>query len=315
MHWSLLGEINEFELKKEMDSFLNEYNSEENKNKIKTQLKFYKYASIILIIFTFLGFYFLKIMVSRLLIIFIGLCVGLCVLFISFYFLTKQKQTDDLIDYLKLNSAKEKGWLYSYKTNYSDCNRLLARVPKIFAKGNTLYRYVKDQFYGNLIVDGKKVPFHLGDFFYQVSSGSGKNKNVNDYTKHFFAFKNPKVLKESFLITPEKISDKLKNFFIKKDVNLESNEFNKKFYFDYSGDSKKIKAFIAKIMTPSTQLKLLDLVDKNKKLIVLFEKEFTIFLFDGFLLKNQKAFSSMELNSFFIENLEQELLECCKILK
>ena len=73
----------------------------------------------------------------------------------------------------------------------------------------------------------------------------------------------------------------------KKDVDLESMEFNKKFVFSYKDE--KNKALIPRIFTPTLQLNFLELEKKRNNFQSLITNGAIVFMFDGFLLSFLKT--------------------------
>jgi hypothetical protein len=314
MYWSLLGKKDEKEIIDEMKEF-------ENKWKEKIKAKIIKrnvlLSKVIAGAFSLIAIVTLIINLFIQIDVFFGISLFLAIIGIGILFGIKEYYKNMLSDYLKLQIAKEKKWLYSPNKKKNELIELEKRIPRIFKKGNTFKKYVENQFYGKLNIKEKDVPFHFGDFYYQINSGSGKNSRTTPYFKHFFAFKNPKQLNASFLMAPEGMFSKLGNIFTKKDVNLESNNFNKEFAFDYKGNKSLTKKVISKIMTPSTQLKFIKLEKRKKDFSVLFEKKFTVFLFDKFLVENIKTdlTKSLEINKEDRKNIEDKISDATSIME
>lgn len=207
----------------------------------------------------------------------------------------KNKYKEKSKDFLKLKIAKENNWLYSPQKDKNLQKDLAQIAPDIFRRGNTMKKWVEDQYFGKFKVKNKEIPFHFGNFYYEIESGSGENKKTIPYRKHFFAFKLNKLINNKFLVRHENFSSKIGNIITKKDIDLESIEFNKNFVFNYRTNKQEVQREILKIFKPSLQLKFLELKKKKNKVEVLFDNDCIIFLFNGFLIKNFKTDITKEL--------------------
>jgi hypothetical protein len=190
-------------------------------------------------------------------------------------------------DVLKLLLAKENNWLYLPKPNVPQQQVLQKELPELFKRGNTNNKYVDDQFFGEVQTGKDKTSFHFGNFYYEIESGSGDNKHTRSYYKNFLAFKSSRKLNARFLVSPERIGNKIRNILTKKDVDLESIEFNKEFTFSYK--DKQNKLLIPRIFTPTLQLSFLEIEKKQKDFQSLITDDAIIFMFDGFLLSHLKT--------------------------
>lgn len=128
--------------------------------------------------------------------------------------------------------------------------------------------------------------FYTGLFSYDIETRDSKGRTqTTTYKRHFFAIKLDKSIKARFFLYPENVFSKIGNLFTKKEINTESIEFNRTFAFSYDGRKNESAFDIVKVLSPSLQLKLLDLNKRKKDMNVLFMNECVFFDFRGKLLK------------------------------
>ena len=280
MYWTLTGNKDETILKNEMTAFEEEWKDIlSGKGKLEKDKKILKISTITLIIGVFLIILDFTILFSQIT-FYIGLVVAIISIIVYTYLKNLYKEKSK--DFLKMEIAKENNWFYAKNKSTADQRTLEQKIPEIFKRGNTGNRYVDDQYFGTFDIQDKQTAFHFGNFYYEIESGSGDDRHTTPYPNNFFAFKLNKPLENKFIVYPEGIFSKIGNMFSKKDVDLESIEFNKKFSFSYK--ESNTKSDISKIFKPSLQLKFLELVANKKGFSVLFDKEQVIFLFSGFLV-------------------------------
>lgn len=189
------------------------------------------------------------------------------------------------IDIIKSEIAQENGWLYSPNEDRSKWSYLKDYSNEIFEKGNK-NQYVEDQFWGQVENGGKYYDFYSGVFSYDVETRNSKGRrNTTTYKRHFFAIKLDKSINARFFLYPENVFSKIGNFFTKKEINTESIEFNKTFAFKYDGNRGEKELDIVKLLSPSLQLKLLDLNTLKGNMNVLFSNDCVIFDFKGKILQ------------------------------
>lgn len=228
-----------------------------------------------------------------------GLAVGaVCIPFIlvTFYFKNLSR------DLLKIQLASKNNWLYDPTPSHHKYQLLKSHYPEIFKKGNRSQR-IDDQFWGVNTIRKKDFLFNSGMFYYSVKKG----KNSTNYTTHYLFIKLQKELNCEFLLSPEKKS--IFNVFRSKEINTESEEFNKLFEFSYNGKKDEKALEIVKSLSPAVQLKLTELTKKKGPFNVLFSKSTILFLFNGALLPNMKTnlFNSVEIKTNDAEKVEKEI--------
>jgi hypothetical protein len=219
-------------------------------------------------------------------------------------------------DFVKYEVAKEFGWSYEPDPNKNKWYKLREDIPEIFKKGNTMQE-IDDQYYGQIYFNRKAFDFHSGIFHYAVRTSNGKSSSTTHYYRHFFAFRLNKRINSRFFLYPENIGSKVGNWFNGKEVNVESNEFNKKFAFSYSGKKIENEIEIVKIISPSMQLKLLDLYNKKGAFNVLFSEDFVIFDFCGRLKNRFKTdfAKSIQVNREDVEDIKNEFKNLVGIMQ
>ncbi|MFW6220211.1 MAG: hypothetical protein ACOC3X_00910 [Nanoarchaeota archaeon] len=230
-----------------------------------------------------------------LIILSILLCIFICFTFIFLlfilsiiFFIIYLNYKSIIKDLIKNKIAKDYGWFYDPYNSSFKWNILRRDIPEIFNKGNER-QYVEDQFWGKFKHNGLDYDFYQGVFSYTHSSGHGKNKSSKTYNTHFFILKNHKQLNNEFLLYPNGFFSKFINFFSKKNIKTSSIEFNKSFAFTYNGKKIENQNDILNYINPKVQTLLIDIKKKKGSFSVLFKKDYTVFLFNGFLIKKLKT--------------------------
>jgi len=209
----------------------------------------------------------------------IGIIGGIIV-----YTLTSAYYNSKIKDIIKYEVAKQFGWYYEPERCVKKWKELRVEVPEIFSKGNS-GQYIDDQFYGKIYSNNKSYDFHSGIFHYAVKS----KDSTSHYHRHFFAFKLNKKLGSRFFLYKENAGSKFMNLFTKKEVNVESIEFNRVFAFSYQGRKGEKQFDIVKVINPSMQLKLLEIYEKKGAFNVMFAEDYVVFDFDGLILKSPRT--------------------------
>ena len=215
---------------------------------------------------------------------------------VNFYFKNLSR------DLLKIQLANKNDWLYDPTPDFKRYQVLKTHYPKIFKKGNQGQK-IDDQFWGVNKFKRKDYFFHSGVFYYSIKKG----KKTTSYNTHYLFIRLEKELKSEFLLSPEKKS--IFNFFRSKEINTESEEFNKLFAFSYNGKKDDHTLEIVKSLSPAVQTKLTELAKEKGPFHVQFSKETILFLFDGLLMPNIKTnlFKTVNINSIDSENVEMEI--------
>ena len=204
---------------------------------------------------------------------------------------------------VKIQLANKNNWLYDPTPSHRKHHLLESKYPQIFKKGNQDQK-VDDQFWGINTVREKEYLFNAGVFQYSVKSG--KN-NSTSYTTHYLFIQLHKELKCEFLLSPE--SKSIFNFLRSKEIDTESEEFNKMFEFSYNGKKDESALEIVKSLSPAVQTKLIELARKKGPFNVLFSKSVILFLFKGALLRNIKTnmFKNVEIDAEDARKVEEEI--------
>lgn len=186
-------------------------------------------------------------------------------------------------DLVKQNIAQMKGWLYDYKPSHNKAKILNSQYPTIFS-GDVIVG-VDDEFIGMKKVDHKNYYFKSGVYEFKLKRRSGKkNKYITKHI-HYIIINLNKKLNVNFLLTPEIAGGFFSNF-NSKELQLESQEFNTLFKFDYQGKRSEKKAEIIKNLSPAVQLKLIKLAKRKAILKILFSEEKIVFAFKDKLIYN-----------------------------
>ena len=189
-------------------------------------------------------------------------------------------------DLIKLVIAKENDWVYSPDENVHHWRKMSVLFPGVFRKGDEKQN-LQDEFWGKFTGNRGDVDFWSGIFKYtKVSYDSKGRKSESEYTKTAFSFHLEKQLNTSFQLEPENIGTKVLNLFRKKEIEIESSEFNKHFAFFYNGKKGDREFDIVKVLSPAIQVRLLELQKHEGDFSVLFQGDVVVFLFDGLLLED-----------------------------
>lgn len=188
---------------------------------------------------------------------------------------------------IKHEIAKKYGWSFSPDVDSYAANALVRDYPLIFKPGDRAFVY--DQILGSYTYKGVSREFYSGSYTYVVENNSTDNKSSTKYPNYFFAIKIEKKLKSTFLLYQESIFSRIGQKFHNKELDVESIKFNKIFAFKYPGKKDAHQINITKTLSPSVQLKLIELNKKGRSLNILFQDEVIIFLFKGKLLRRIKS--------------------------
>lgn len=206
------------------------------------------------------------------------------------------------IDIIKKLVADRYNWKYDPSDQAVRWQKAVKLMPEIFEKGNN-GQNIQDQFWGKY----QDMDFWSGIFHYQVESGSGKNRKNTKHDAHFFCVKLPQTMENRFLLRPEGLGTKLTNAFRKKDIDLESEEFNKAFSISYKESKSARELDIVKSLSPSIQIRLLDLKNTSGKFTFLFAGNTAVILFKGRLFK--KMYSNFIFKGVFLDLRDKQYLE------
>lgn len=190
------------------------------------------------------------------------------------------------IDVVKYEIAKANNWLYDPEKDFTKASVLSSQFGEVFKRGNTNADYVEDQIHAKI----QDVNCYSGVYLYEIETRSSKGRRtVTRYTSSFFMLQMPKKQTASFLLYPENVFSQAANFFTRKEISVESIEFNKRFAFSYNGEKNEKALQIIQTLSPAVQEMLVDLAKKQPQLSVLFKNDVVIFTFKGKILSNPKS--------------------------
>lgn len=244
----------------------------------------------------------------------LNIAIGLIMVIFGIYFGVKKYYKSLTVDLIKLEIAIEKGWIYNPNHDINKLNNLKTYFPEIFIKGNQ-GQYIEDQFWGITKLNNNSNYFYTGLFYYEIRSGSGKNTKVTPYTTHYFIFPLKKDIGARFHLYPEDLGSKITNFFSNKEINVESNEFNKTFAFTYDGSKGEKAQEIVKTLTPVMQEKLIKLNQKKGTCEILFARNTVVFLFNKDIIDNMKTdfMKNSQINPADLKEIDNKLTELITI--
>ncbi len=201
---------------------------------------------------------------------------------------------------IKLLIAKKNNWLYSSEKNINRFNQFNIYFSELFDKGDE-GQNMQNEFWGKLKKDknNKSTDFYAGIFSYKtVHRGSKGRRYTITHYENIIVLKLDKTLKTSFLLEPENLFTNFLDFFKKKEIDIESHEFNKAFAFSYNGKKDKKVLEIVQTLSPAVQINLLELKRKTKSFSILFKDNCVLFSFKGRLLPKMKTnfFRKIELD-------------------
>jgi hypothetical protein len=219
------------------------------------------------------------------------------------------------IDIIKLQIAEQKSWVYDPNSDMGKWNHLKNHFPELFSEGDE-NQYVEDQFWGTTKVGNKTFYFNSGLFSYDVVTRDSKGRrHRSTYKKHYISLYTPKELKCRFHLHPDTAFSKIGNFFTKKEINTESNEFNNTFAFSYKGPKGENAQEIVKTLSPAVQDKLVQLAQRKNGVEILFNKNAITFRFDGvfFNTLHTNLKESLDINSKDLKFFESEISDLASI--
>lgn len=213
------------------------------------------------------------------------------------------------IDVAKMMIAKKEGWLYSPAEKYSRWSGFCAKFPELFNKGHE-NQNLQDEFWGTFEADRQKVHFWSGIFEYTiVTSGSKGRKSRRKVINTGIAMKLNKHLKTDFRLEPEGFLSKFLNIFRSKEINTESHDFNQAFAFFYNGKKSDEELQIVRVVSPSVQVRLLEMKEAEGPFCLQFRDDIVVFLFNRNLFKKMHTnfFRKVEIDQRDIEAIESRL--------
>lgn len=192
-------------------------------------------------------------------------------------------------DMINMLIAAQEHWIYSPGERADRWLNMKNKFPELFQKGNT-GQNLQDEFWGKH--RGKKytADFWCGIFEYVVESqGTKGRRSRTTYRKNVFGFKLGKKLKTDFRLEPEHLGNKILNFFRRKEIDTESVAFNQAFAVFYNGEKIREQLEIVKILSPSVQVRLLELKAQYGSFVMQFRDDAVMIMFPGRILKRMKT--------------------------
>jgi hypothetical protein len=185
--------------------------------------------------------------------------------------------------------ANRQGWHYCPAESHERWLRFAEAYPEIFQKGNK-DQNLQDEFWGITEGQGHKADFWSGIFEYVIETEGDKGRK-NRQTKHcnVFALRLSKVLKCDFCLRPESLGAKIRNWFTRKEIDTESADFNRNFAVYYNGKKVEEELEIIKTLSPSVQMRLIEMKEQFGKFTLLFRRDVVLISFNGRLLKRMRT--------------------------
>ncbi len=192
-------------------------------------------------------------------------------------------------DIIKMLIAQEENWIYSPSERPERWQVLVKKYPELFRKGNTGQNF-QDEFWGTTEYHGKSVQFWAAIFEYVVESTDSKGrKNRSTHRKNVFAIKLHKRLTSDFRLEPEHLGIRMLNFFRKKEIDTESAAFNKTFAVFYNGSKVEKQLEIVKTLSPSVQVRLLEMKEQFGRFTLQFRDDAIVIAFPGRMMRWMKT--------------------------
>ncbi|NOZ41257.1 MAG: hypothetical protein GXP24_13680 [Planctomycetes bacterium] len=134
----------------------------------------------------------------------------------------KQKEREAALRHL----ASELGWQFHPIKNRSHHQEF--PLFSIFTTGEARYAY--NTLRGMLSINGSSWQGQMGDYHYETTSNSGKNKTTHTHRFSYLLVKMPYTLTPSLKIRREQLFDRMASFIGFDDIDFESAEFSDRFH-------------------------------------------------------------------------------------
>ncbi len=192
-------------------------------------------------------------------------------------------------DLIKMLIAQQEGWVYSPNERPNRWSKLVKKYPELLQKGDT-DRNFQDEFWGMTEYQGKPVHFWSGIFEYVTESRDSKGRRSRTtHRQNVFAIQLRKKLQTDFRLVPEHFGHRLLHWFRRKEIDTESTAFNKAFAVYYNGEKVEKQLEIIKTLSPSVQMRLLQMRESFGKFSLQFRDDAVVIVFPGRLLKWMKT--------------------------
>ena len=223
------------------------------------------------------------------------------VLYIGYIFRVQRKLVKILV-------AKTRNWVFSPENRYGRWQDLTKKYPEIFQKGNK-GQNIQEEFWGNMFFDGKEICFWMGIFEYVVENNTGKHRNRTKHTNTVFALPLTKKLHSDFCLKPEDFGMKILNSLFRRntEIETESVDFNSAYAVFYNGKKVDNELEIVKTLSPSVQIRLVNL-NKKWKCTILFRENAVVFSLKGRFLSWGKMKTNF-LRTIALDHRDQEFFE------
>lgn len=157
-----------------------------------------------------------------------------------------------MTDLVKSALAKKQNWLYYPHSDNQRWKILKDYFPEILNRGDT-DQEISDQFWGSIPQYNSSTSFWLAEFKYRVKRG----KNYKEFKESILSVPFESRNKINLLIKPEGIRV-LNSILGIKDVELESNEFNRLFYIGTNKKDIQKQRQVFEIINPAVMASLID---------------------------------------------------------
>jgi len=229
----------------------------------------------------------------------------------NWVFFPKTAQASSLMSFIlnNLNRYKKIPKKHYLENRWKAWNE---KIPELFTRGNQ-GQDIYDEIWGDFKMNsGKTYPFYTAIFTYCITSGAGTNKKTRRYNQTIFSVPLNNELSTEFALLPEK---KFK-FNRKKEIETESEQFNKAFQFKYAGEKTSKEVEIIKTLSPLVQTQLLDMRKQEGDFSIAFEKELIVLSFDGRLIKKMHTsfITKVELKEKDKESLRRRMSSIFEML-
>ena len=197
--------------------------------------------------------------------VFVIFFVGIVALFCIFAYLNylAEKRRSEELSAL----AAELGWRFHADRDRDHDDEYA--YFRIFRRGDN--RYAFNTFYGSLTIDGRDYEAKMGDFHYEVTSGSGEDESTTTYLISYLITQLPFPEVPELLIRPEGFFDKLKGLIGFDDIDFESAEFSRQFFVKSSD-----KRFAYDVIDP----RMMEFLLKSNPLVIDLKKSRGLFTDD-----------------------------------
>ena len=134
----------------------------------------------------------------------------------------KQQERQDALTRL----ANQLGWQFDPTRNYDHQDEF--HQFSAFTVGQRRYAY--NTLRGTLMIDVVPCPAQMGDYHYETTSGTGKNRRTTTHLFSYLIVETPYNSTHELKIRREQFFDRVASFIGFDDIDFESNEFSDRFH-------------------------------------------------------------------------------------